>query len=424
MLLPASLPPGLLTVGQGKLFELHPTMLLSESWTNNFNQTATNRQEDWRTVFGPGGNLLINGPATKGVVSGNAGLTYDTAPSTGFNVFPTGTGVLQQTLSPRLNLTFADTFTRNNNPNQADIFGLNTQRQTFTSNAFNAAVNYQMDMVATQAYYFNSLFFEGGTNGVNTVSNIFGVSASTQIGLYNTAQVGYQYSRTDTSGTSSGSNSGLTTGNLFTASLSHQTGQYSSVGVSGSYQTMSFPQSNGQQPQSNDEQIWNVSLLAAYGLASGLSLSGSIGYGQLRQSNQSPESLVTTNTSLSYRFAQAAVSVGFFSDFRQTALQGQNFGVVQTQGYTGSFLYNFTPLISGSIQATYFQNTFTGTGNSSSTPNSNNLYANANLNWQALPWLIVSGQYSYLLRSGTTGSLSGPGSIPVNTVTLSLYGTF
>src|SRR5262249_22526959 len=74
-----TLAPGLLTVGAGKLFEVHPTLSLTEEWTNNFNQTSTNMQEDWRTVFGPGAIVLINGPTTKGSLAANAGLTYDTA---------------------------------------------------------------------------------------------------------------------------------------------------------------------------------------------------------------------------------------------------------------------------------------------------------------------------------------------------------
>jgi hypothetical protein len=281
----------------------------TETWTDNFNQTATNKQQDFRTILGPGVNLLINGPTTKGILSGNAGLTYDTAPSTGFNVFPTGSAALQQTLSPKLSLTLTDAYTRSDDPTQP-IHLVNTQRQTFTSNSFSAAANYQIDRVATQAYYRNSLFSTGGTNGTNTVSNLVGVNASTQIGLYNTAQMSYARSWIDTSGTSSGSNSGQTTGSLFTASLSRQTGQYSTAGLSGSYQELSLP-------QSGDQQLWNVSLFAAYGLPSGLSLSGSIGYGQLSSNNQPTTPIVSGNSNLSYRFFQPWCLSGS-SRFRQT----------------------------------------------------------------------------------------------------------
>jgi hypothetical protein len=392
-------------------------MSVSETWTDNFNQTATNRQQNFRTVLGPGMHLLIDGPTTKGSLSGNAGLTYDTAPSGGFNVFPTGSAAVQQILSPRLSLTLTDTYTRDNNPIQADQFGLNTQRQTFTSNSFSAAANYLIDRIATQAHYRNSLFSTGGANGTSTVSNILGVNASAQIGLSNTAQVGYEYFWSDTTGTSAGSNSGQITGNLFTGSLSRQTGQYSTLGISGSYQEQSLPQSGNQH-------LWNVSLLTTYGLPSGLSLSGSLGYSQLSSNNQPATSGVTSNSNVSYHFAKALVSVGIFSDFRQTALEGQNFGIVRTQGYSGSILYTFTPLITGSLQARYSQNSFTGSGNDSAAPDASNLMGIASLNWQLRPWLIMNAQYSYILRSSPGGSLSGPGNITVNSATISLNATF
>jgi hypothetical protein len=429
---PGALPPALLTLGGGKLFSLYPTLSLSETWTDNWNQTATHRLTNYRTTVGPGINLLINGPSTKGSLSGNAGLTYDTADRSGeIKVFPSGTAALQQVLSPRLSLTLTDTYVRSDNPTQADPFGLNTQRQTFTSNSFSAAINYLIDRVATQGYYRNSIFWLDGGNGSHTTSNVFGVTASSLIGANNTAQVGYEFSLSDTSGASSGSNSGQTsvnlftgsvnnsghtTGNLFTASLSRQTGQYSSAGISSSYQLIS--QSN------NDTQIWNVSLFSTYGLASGLSMSGSLGYSWLIPDQGSSTSGISSNTSVSYRFAQAVISVGIFSDFRQTALEGQNFGIVQTQGFTGLLLYTFTPFIIGSLQGSYTTNSFTGIGNSSSSPDTNTLTGTATLNWQLLRWLSMQGQYIYLLRSTSGGSLTTSGNVSVNTAIVSLNATF
>ncbi len=422
-------------MGGAKLFQFNPTLSLSESWTDNFNQTASNKLTNYRTVVGPGANVLVNGPTTKGFLTSNAGLTYDTAPSsTNFNVFPTVTAGVTQIFSPRLNVTLTDSYTRNNNPSQADQFGLNTQRQTFSQNSFSAAVNYLVDRVATQAYYTNSYYTADGTSGNNTTSNIFGinsgvngnttttsnilgVNASTQVAVFNTVSVGYAFSWSDTSGASSGNNSGQTTGNLFTASLSRQTGLYSSVGISGSYQLQSAPQS--------DQTIWNVSLFSTYGFPSGLSLSSSVGYSQVSSDNAPTSSGVSSNSNLSYRFTRAVVSVGVFSDFRQTALTGQNFGIVQTSGYTGSVLYTFTPLVTGSLQANYYHNSPTGNGNNSSSPSQSTFTGAANLSWAFLRWLSLNGNYNYsLLSNPTTGSLTGSGTISVNTATISLQAIF
>jgi len=404
--------------GAAKTFEFFPTLSVSEQWTDNFNQTSSNKQTNFRSTVGPGGNFVINGPTTKGTISSNAGLTYDTAPnSSNFNVFPTITAAIQQTFSPRLSLTLTDTYIRNDNPNYNSQFGLNTQRQTYSANSFSAAVSYLIDLVSTQAYYRNSAYYTGGTNGNNTTSNIIGLSASTQVGIYNTVSLGYEFSWSDTSGTSSGTNSGQTTGNLFTASVARQTGMYSSVGLQGSYQQFS-------PPQQDDEHIWAVSVFSTYGWPSGLSLSSSIGFNEFTQGSQSSTG-ITSNSSASYRFGPAAVSVGIFSGFNQTGLTGQNFGVQNTQGFTGNFFYTFTPVLTGSIGATYTQNSPTGGGNNSSSADSSTFTSTANLSYQILRWLNLNANYTYLLLSNpSNGSLTGSGTIPVNTATITLGATF
>ncbi len=426
-------PPGALPAnfavafGARKMFEFIPTLSVSEQWTDNFNQTASNKQTNFRSTVGPGGNFIINGPTTKGTISSNAGLTYDTAPnSSNFNVFPTITGALLQTLSPRLSLTLTDTYVRNNSPSYTSQFGLNTQRQTYSANSFSAGLNYLIDLMSTQAYYRNSAYYTGGSNGNNTTSNIIGLGASTQVGLYNTVRLGYEFSWSDTSGTSSGTNSGQTTGNLFTASVARQTGTYSSIGLQGSYQQIS-------PSQQADEAIWSVSVFSTYGLPSGLSMSSSIGFNEFTQGGQSSTG-VTSNSNMSYRFGPAAVSVGIFSGFNQTGLTGQNFGIQKTQAYTGTFLYTFTPVLTGSVGATYAENTPTGSGNNSTGSGNNSSSSNfststftstANLSYRFLPWLSLSAYYSYLLLSNpTTGSLTGSGTIPVNTATITLGATF
>jgi hypothetical protein len=418
---PGGLPPNFaVAFGARRTFEFVPSLSLSEQWTDNFNQTSSNKQTNYRSTVGPGGTFIINGPTTRGTISSNAGLTYDTAPdSNNFNVFPTITASIQQTFSPRLNLIITDTYIRNDNPNYNSQFGLNTQRQTYSSNSFSAALNYLIDLVSTTAYYRNSAYYTGGSNGNNTTSNIVGLSASTPVGVLNTVSLGYEFSWSDTSGTSArtNSNSGQSTGNLVTATVARQTGLYSSVGLQGSYQQFS-------PPQEQDEHIWSISAFSTYGWPSGLSFSGSLGYNEFIQGSQT-SSGVTSNSTLGYRFGPAFASIGVFSGFNQTGLNGQNFGVQNTQGYTGTFSYTFTPVLVGSVAATYTENSPTGAGNNSSAPNSKTFGSTANLSWQILRWLSLNGNYSYFLYSNPNdGSLTGSGSIPVNTATITLGATF
>ena len=297
------------------------------------------------------------------------------------------------------------------------------------------SVNYLIDRIATSVYYRNSFYTIGSSNGSNTGSNIVGATASMPIGVFNTVGLGYEHSWSDTSGTSSGNNSGQTIGNLLTATYTRQTGLYSTAGIQGSYQWLSGPGASTNQSgsqSSGDGQIWNISLFSTYGLPSGLSVSGSLGYSQASSntSGQSDQSGITSNSSLSYRFGPATATLGVFSDFQNTGLTGQNFGVVQTQGVTGNLSYMFTPLVTGSVFASYISNGTTGFGNNSSSPNSNNWNTGVNLSWQMLRWLVMNAQYSYSFWNNGGISINGnnsnstSGDITVNSVVLSLQATF
>jgi hypothetical protein len=421
-----------------KLFTFSPTMLLSETWTDNFNFTVNDKESNYRTVVGPGFNTLINGPTTKATFAGVWGFTHDTAASSSdnFNVFPNLAFNLIQTFTPRLNLTLTDYYTKNNNPQQSGQFGLNTQRQTFTTNQASVALNYLLDRVATQVYYRNSYYTQGSSeNGSHTTANIVGTNATMPVGAFNSVRLGYEYSTAFTSGTSSGINQGTTTGNLGTATFTRQTGQYSSIGLQGSYQQFTQPVSasgNGTGSGNGNGHISTVSVFSTYGLPSGLSFSGSLGYNQLVESGQSDQGGVTTNSTVSYTFGPAFASIGVFSGFQQTGLTGQNFGTVNTHGVTGSFRYIFTPLVSSWLSAAYTVNEPTGSGNNSSSQNTDNFYLTLNLNWQFLRWLAFYGQYGYSAWTNGGGFASGVnnnssnsnGTIHVNSVLIGLQATF
>ena len=417
-----------------KLFEYYINPSLTESWTDNFNFNTQHKQENYRTTLGLGGTVLVNGPTTKASVSSNVGFAHDTAvKSRDWTVFPTISAALTQIVSPRLTLTATDSYTRNDEPSQADTFGLNRQRQTFSSNSFGLSANWLIDIFATQFYYRNTFFSSGNSD---TVATTFGANASAPIGALTTGRVGYEYSTSSTTGNNTSSNtnnstigaanSGNTSSQTLYGSLSRQVGQFSSAGISSSY-TM--------QEQDN-ARIWNVSFFSTYGLPSGLSMSSSIGYSLLTSDTQPTSGGITTNSTLSYRFTRAVVALSAFQDFRQTAIEGQNFGIVKTSGYSGTFLYTFTPFLSGNAQVAYTTNSTTGVGNNRSTPDSSTLTAGAGLSWRMLRWLSSTLQYTYTLQStsgnssnangavNANGTVNRNGDVTINTVTLSLVGTF
>lgn len=421
-------PPALRQTLEGrKLLEFNYNPNVTETWTDNFNLTSSNKQQNFRTTLGLGTNVLINGANTQGIVATQAGLTFDSAAtSQSTNFYPNVNAAVQHYLSPRLTLSATDVFTRTDQPAQSNSFGLNTQRQTFSSNTFGLSADWLADQVATQGYYWNSYFTN---NDTTTVANTLGANASTPIGALNTARVGYEFTTSNTTGSDSGSTtgnstvgatSGSATSQTVFGSLNRQTGQYSTAGISSSYTLLSV----------ENARIWNVSLVASYGVSPGLSLSASLGYSFLRSDNEPDTGGVTTNSTLSYTFTRAVISVSVFQDYRNTGTSGQDFGVVQTAGSSGSFLYTFTPSMTGNLLASYTTNDNTGIGNTASTSSSNTLTAGAGLTWQILGWLSTSLQYTYTVVNSGGNSVTGSGgtnqsgNYTQNQVSFSLVGSF
>lgn len=427
---PGAFAPTVATI-RGATLEFHPTLHLGEEYTDNFFLTSTRTEENFRSIFGPGFTLLLNGARTFGALSTTVDVVHDTARHSGddVKVFPSVTAAVRYAFDPRLSLTVSDSYIRNDGASTADQFGIRRGRQTFESNSFAAAVDWLIDQFATQAYYRNTLFInESGNNTSNvagatassqsdTLTHILGVNGSTRIATDYTARLGYEFSRTDTLNGGSSSNS---TGHLVFGSLSRQFGLFTTGGVSSSYSHQTL----------NNTNIVNVSLFGAYGLPTGLSISSSVGYGLLSSDTESGTSTFTTNTTVAYRFTRAVISAGVLQDFRQTAQQGQNFGTVQTRSYFGSFLYQITPFINTTLQATYTENEPTGTGNTTGGKTQTVLTAGPSLNWQVLRWLVASLSYTWSKRTGSSAfdssssGVTSTGDIVENRAVLNLFATF
>ncbi len=145
---------------RGTALEFHPTLHLSEQWSDNFFQTTTQTEQNFRSILGPGFTLLLNGARTRGIVSLTVDLAHDTAKNTGdeVKVFPSLFAAVRYALSPRVGITLSDTFIRDDAANTADQFGIRRGRRIFDTNTASVAVDWLLDRVALQAYYRNVLF--------------------------------------------------------------------------------------------------------------------------------------------------------------------------------------------------------------------------------------------------------------------------
>lgn len=425
--IPGAFRPTVTTI-RGAALEFHPTLRLAEEYTDNFFQTTSRTEENFRSTLGPGFSLLLNGARTFGTLSTTVDLVHDTAPDSGDDpkVFPSFNAAIRYALTPRLGLTVSDTFVRNDSSSASgDPSGIRRGRQTFDRNALTLAVDWLLDQIATQAYYRNILFFnedddgsgnqQDGVSRGDTITHIMGVNASTRIAIDYIVRAGYEFSRSDTSGGGTGNDNTTHTG---FGSVARQFGLYTTAGVSSSvsYQT------------DDSTRIYNLSLFGAYGLPTGLSLSGSVGYSILQNDTQDSEGGVSANVNASYRFARAVLSVGVLQDFRQTAHQGENFGTVQSRSYFGSFLYQVTPFINGVARVAYSEDEPTGTGNVRSNREQTTLTYGASVNWQVLRWLTASLEYAYTKQTDADvfnqNAFGGTGNYAENRFTLALFATF
>lgn len=435
--LPGAFSPTITSV-RGATLEFHPTLRASEEYSDNFFQTSSHAQDNFRSTLGPGFIMLVNGARTFGSLVTTVDLVHDTVKNAGdeVKVFPSVNAAIRYLFTPRLSLTVTDTFVRNDSPSAVDQFGLRRGRQVYDTNALGVTVDWLLDQIATQAYYRNVLFFNesGGGSGTGNnsvgsnvnqndqVTNILGLNASTRVLVDYLVRLGYEFSRTDTMNGSSNSNTGNNdnTSHTVFAAFSRQFGLYTTAGISTSAQFQT----------QDSTRIYNASLFGAYGLPSGLSLSAAVGYSILDSDTRNTEGAVSANVTASYRFNRAFFSVGVFQDFRQTAQQGQNFGTVQTRSYFGSFLYQWTPFINTTLNVLYNENEPTGTGNDRNTNQSQNtLTYGASVNWQILRWLAASLRYTYTKQTGTNtfsnnqGQFGG-GDYSENRGTLNLFATF
>ena len=442
--IPGAFAPTVLSL-RGGTVEFHPTLRVSEEYSDNFFQTSSHAEDNFRSTLGPGFTILMKGARTFGTLSAVVDLVHDTAKNAGdeLKVFPSLNAAIRYALTPRLSLTLTDTFVRNDASSSLDRSGIRRGRQTSDTNSAGLIVDWLADQVALQAYYRNVLFFnEGkantangtdsgnttGTSQQDSITNILGVNGTTRIATDYLLRAGYEFSRSDVVGGSSdanGTTNGDNTSHTAFASASRIFGLYGSGGLTGSvqYQTL------------NNTKIYNGSVFGAYGLPTGLSLAASVGYSILNSDTEDSQGTVSANVNASYRFTRAVISVGAFQDFVQTGQQGQNFGTVVTRSYFGSFLYQLTPFINATVNATYSENSPTGTGNVQNAGTQTTLTYGGAVNWQMLRWLVARLEYAYTISKGgstfsetTTpsnrGTAGNTGDYAENRVTLGFYATF
>ncbi len=386
---PSVAPPTFPSVGgpavpPAATFEFHPSITLSEEYSDNFFLRTSDKRENFRTSLSPGLNVLINGAFTKGQIGYTLSAVHDSVTNDN-SLFHSALGQVAWEASPRLTLTVSDVLTRSDEPTKADQLGLRQPRRTFLSNTFSATSDYLIGTIATKEYYRLATFFDQGAP--DTTAHTLGASVGTTFYETNAASLGYEYLKSNTS------SGGLDlTGHLVSATFTRKLTSFASAGVSGSYELRTGHDSEG----SADFTLWSGSLFATYAIPT-WSVTASAGYSQIRRDQpRQTENSPVGSLSFSYYFLPGATfTITGTAGFSETFQTGQNFGVVRTRGVTGTFTYPITPFVSGTIGGFYRQNKFTGIGGGPTNTTEDIRGGTASLTLQLLRWLAMTLEYAY-----------------------------
>jgi len=403
---PILFPPEAAGHPLGRLVRYGLAIGVSEEYTDNFNLTSTHQRENFRTSILPGVTAELAGAFLKGRLSYTLAVSHDsTAKEDDINVFHQLAANATWQASPRLSFGLTESFVRTDEPTLADRLSLRRVREPFTSNLTSLSSDYQIDPFHLNATYSLGLFSGSGTE---TVSHTFGLNGSTTLYTANTVTLGYEYltSHTDThagvsaAGAATQDASDTIQGHQVTATYSRLINPRTTAGITGSFgwrTEESNTNGNGTttaNSTSSDFQTWNVSLFSGYTVGP-WTLAGSIGYGGVIHDGGNDSSF-TTASSLSYRFARAIATIGVDSGFSETFAQGQNFGVIETHGVTGSFSYTITPAISTLVTGSWRENQNTGNTNTLGSDKQTTWRVGAAIGVRLTHWLTLNATYDHI----------------------------
>jgi hypothetical protein len=271
--------------------------------------------------------------------------------------------------------------------------------------------------------------------GGETKSHTLALSATAPLYTTNSISGGYEYLVSNTTGSTLTTSTTATTlgtsddfdvtGHKFTAGATRRLNTLRSVGVTSSYALRTVTSRSSE----TDFQLWNASVFADYELPGRLQLNVTLGVSQLSaDSRASVGPNPSTKSSLTYQFARAVVSLAVDKGFSETFAEGENFGVIETEGVTGSLLYPFTPSLTGTLTGSYRRNKSTGIGDTSlgnqqgqQNQQTENWGGTLSFSWRLRPGLLLELSYTYTRQAGSDSnnrqgvtSTTGNGSIGID----------
>jgi hypothetical protein len=380
------------------VFDFRPSIRLSEDYSSNF-ELVPGGESNFRTSLSPGIFLGVEGTTVRGRVAYTLTAAHDTnAPSDDhFSLFHGLSAVLAWDATPWLTFQVTETFTRSDEPRQADALDLRRGREVFSINTLTAEAIYRINLFQARAFYSRLDFLESDSDTEDTHSQRFGGDVNVPFFELNLATLGYEYLTSR--------NSNEITGHQGRGSLSRRFAPSLSLGLSGGYSIRDVDEKDPTLPD-DTFRIWSVGLFGTYSAPSLWSLRANVGVSHLESDIRKGDTLPTALVEFSYSLGAGVLTltgdVGYSESFEST----ENVGVVRTWGVFVGYTYPFTPYISGSVLAGYRENEFTGVGGGTEGRDDQNASVVVGAAWRALMWLTVSVDYGYQKTWSTLGDYS------------------
>jgi hypothetical protein len=405
--------PGL-PLPTGTLFEFKGGVGLSTEYTDNRKHAATDRESNVTTALTPSVALLLNAPTARGQLGYSLSGAHGSAERE-VKLLHALNGTLTWQATPMLSFTATDSLTRSDEPSQADRLALRRQRSMFESNTFTLGGAFARDNYGLEGSYRLATFFE---REVDSIAHTFTITPRLALLPPNNGSIGYEYLGTETAGTSTVS------GHRLTATYSRQLADMRVLGLTGSWAIRDAEnQATAVQPASASRfHEWSASLFNTWALPGRFTLRGSAGLSGVITTEQrggggsggGKEDLsFTTQSGISYALLRGTLDVGLEQGYSETYAEGENLGIVNTRGITGSLSWAFTPSISASAGGYYRENEFTGVGAPTTTSAPGGAPAGGTeRSWggtlgvavQVLRWFTTQGEYTWTQTSDSPRS--------------------
>jgi hypothetical protein len=325
-----------------------------EEYSDNYERSDGDRQDNWRTVVSPGVALRAgDGPARLELDYRLDSLADTLRRDVNFQHQVDASASWAP--SPRIELRLADQLVESDLPRDEEELGLRSQRSRFERNALAAEAQYTGAALAATAFFNlpSSSYDDGG----DALTQEVGVRLRQAFGERHHLTLGYAHAASEFSpggdGTSAASDIEIQ-GHELTAGLSRQLGRTGSLGVVGRFAART--QQTRERGAETDFTLWSVLPSLGFALRRDLSGTLSLGWSQLSIAGGDDLGAFTALGALRYQRGRVSADLSLRRGFSEPFIEGESVGIVKTLAAEAGLSYRLTPRLTLRLSGFFREN--------------------------------------------------------------------